>query len=123
MRINTEEKSKGDVLMPLIRVTENYQLSIPEEIRQKFSVGDYLEVIETEAGILYRPRQAVDKMSDNEIMAYWEERLEEPGEISLSEETRQKVEVALEEYEKGEVKGPFDSVEEMKKSFLAENSQ
>ena len=86
------------------------------------SVGDYLEVIETEAGILYRPRQTVDKMSDEEIMAYWEERLEEPGEISLSDETRQKVETALEEYEKGEVKGPFESVEEMKKSFLTEKS-
>ena len=108
--------------MPLVRVTEDYQVSIPEEIRQKFSVGDYLEVIETEEGILYRPRQAVDKMSDEEIMAYWEERLEEPGEISLSDETRQRVEAALEEYEKGEVKGPFESVEEMKESFLAEKS-
>jgi len=62
-------------------------------------------------------------MSDEEIMAYWEERLEEPGEISLSHETKQKVEVALEEYEKGEVKGPFESVEEMKESFSADKSR
>jgi len=122
MQINTGKKSKGDVFMPLVRVTEDYQLSIPEEIRQKFSVGDYFEVIETEAGILFRPRQAVDKMSDQEIMAYWEEKLEEPGEISLSDETRENVDAALEEYEKGEVKGPFESVEEMKKSFLTEKS-
>ena len=106
--------------MPLVRITENYQVSIPEEIRQKFGVGDYLEVIETEEGILYRPMQVADEMSDEEIMAYWQERLEEPGEISLSDETRQKVEVALKEYEKGEVKGPFENAEEMKKSFLAE---
>ena len=99
--------------MPLVRITENYQVSIPEEIQQKFSVGDYLEVIETEEGILYRPKQVVDKMSNEEIMAYWKERLEEPGEISLSDETRRQVEGALEEYEKGEVKGPFESVEEV----------
>jgi len=61
-------------------------------------------------------------MSDGEIIAYWEERIEEPGDISLSDETRRNVEAALEEYEKGEVSGPFESVEEMKQSFMADKS-
>ena len=109
--------------MPLVKVTEGYQVSIPEGIRQKFSVGDYLEVIETEEGISYRPRQTVEKMSDEEIMAYWAARIEEPGEISLSDETRRKVEAALKECEEGEVSGPFESVEEMKKSFMANKNR
>ena len=57
--------------MPFVKVKQNYQITVPVEIRKQLNlqVGDYIEAILTEDGILYKPKTNEDL--DKEIIAYW----------------------------------------------------
>ena len=49
--------------MPLVKVKEKFQITIPASIRRKLGlkVGDYLELEESEGSIVLRPVAVIDK--------------------------------------------------------------
>jgi len=71
--------------MSLVKVKEKYQVTLPAEVRRKIglSVGDLLEVEITGEKITLTPKSVVDR------------------ELAL----------AIEDYEKGQFIGPFDTAE------------
>ena len=103
--------------MPLVKVKDNYQVTIPASLLKKFKIGlgDSLEAIDTEEGILFKKCE-MDKMTDEEIKEYWEAYESEPGEVTLSEEGRKRLELAFEDYEQGK-RQVFENVEDLMKDL------
>jgi len=48
--------------MPLVRVTRNFQVSIPKEVRAKLNIeeGDLVEVDERDGEIVLTPKKLID---------------------------------------------------------------
>ena len=46
-------------MMSLVRVTENYQITIPTSVCEKLGISssDYLEIVETPEGVLFKPQK------------------------------------------------------------------
>jgi AbrB family looped-hinge helix DNA binding protein len=89
--------------MPMTKVTRNYQVSIPKEIRDRLRIeeGDYIEVSERDGEIVMTPK----KLIDADQAWFWAPEWQK-GEREVDEELRA-----------GRVAGPLKSVEEMKKHF------
>ena len=97
--------------MPTVKVNKHFQVIIPVVIRRQFGidVGDNLEAVPTNEGILYKPKKRNHR--DEDIIAYWKNRInnEEGETVEITEEAREKLEAALDQPSIG----PFSSVEEM----------
>jgi len=84
--------------MPLIKVKQNYQITIPNSVRKdlKIAIGDYMEV---------------EKQSGNLVLKLV--KLVHPDQAYFYTEEWQKGEAqADEDIAKGEVVGPFDNLED-----------
>ncbi len=99
--------------MPIVKVKQNYQITVPVEIRKQLNlqVGDYIEAMLTEDGILYKPKTNEDL--DKEIIAYWKRREEEEGIEEVKGGALEKLKSALKELPIGS----FSSVDEMMEEF------
>ena len=89
--------------MPLVRVTRNFQVSIPKQIREalRLEEGDLIEVEERNGEIVMIPKRLIDA-----DQAWFWTRQWQAGEREAEEDLRA-----------GLVLGPFRSIEEMKKHF------
>ena len=89
--------------MPLVRVTRNFQVSIPKKIREalRLEEGDLIEVEERNGEIVMVPKRLIDA----DQAWFWTREWQE-GEREVDEDLRG-----------GRVRGPFRSIEEMKKHF------
>ncbi len=89
--------------MALTKVTRNYQVSIPKEIRERLRIeeGDIIEVSERDGEIVMVPKKLIDASQAWFWSAEWQE-----GERQVDEDLRA-----------GRVLGPFRTIEEMKKHF------
>lgn len=89
--------------MPLVRVTRNFQVSIPKQIREalRLEEGDLIEVEARDGEIVMVPK----KLIDADQAWFWTREWQE-GEREVDEDLRA-----------GRVLGPFRSIEEMKKHF------
>jgi AbrB family looped-hinge helix DNA binding protein len=92
--------AKEDFYMPLVKVKEKFQVTLPVEIRQKagIDVGDLLEASVQGKRITLVPKVAVDR-------AFVEQRLAE----------------GLEDLRKGRVYGPFTSSKALVRSLHRES--
>jgi AbrB family looped-hinge helix DNA binding protein len=84
--------NKGAAEMPLVRVKEKFQVTIPSELRQqaRLSVGDYLEAKVDRMGVIsLAPKNFVDR----------------------------RIAEGLDDIKHGRVRGPFDTVEAMLQSL------
>jgi AbrB family looped-hinge helix DNA binding protein len=89
--------------MTLSKITRNYQVSIPKNVREALSLteGDYLEVEERDGEIVMIPKRLIDADQAWFWTPEWQ-----AGERAAEEDIRG-----------GRVSGPFKTVEEMKKRF------
>lgn len=89
--------------MAYAKVTRNFQISIPKEIRDRLRIeeGDYIEVIERDGEIVLVPK----KMIDADQAWFWTPEWQK-GEREADEDIKA-----------GRVTGPFKTIEELKKHF------
>jgi AbrB family looped-hinge helix DNA binding protein len=87
--------------MTLSKITRNYQVSIPKNVRDALGLteGDYLEVEERDGEIVMIPQRLIDADQAWFWTPEWQ-----AGEREVEEDIRA-----------GRVSGPFKTVEEMKK--------
>jgi AbrB family looped-hinge helix DNA binding protein len=87
--------------MSLVKITRNFQVSIPKEIRDalRLEEGDYIEVLEHDGTIVMVPK----KLIDADQAWFW------------SREWQQGEREAEEDIKAGRVRGPFRSAEDLKK--------
>lgn len=55
----------GEQNMPIVKVTRNFQVTIPVEVHQKLSIekGDILEAAVQEGAVIFKPRVLLDRKS------------------------------------------------------------
>jgi len=84
--------------MPLIKVKQNYQITIPNSVRKdlKISIGDYMEVEKQNGGLVLK---LVKMVHQDQAYFYTEEW--QKGEAQADKDIA-----------KGEVLGPFDNLED-----------
>jgi len=87
--------------MAITKVTRNFQVSIPKEIRERLHIeeGDYIEILERDGQIVMVPK----KLIDADQAWFWTPEWQK-GEREVDEDLRA-----------GRTLGPFKSVEELKK--------
>lgn len=56
-------------MVDLVRVREKFQVTLPIGLRQQFAVreGDYLEVVVTEEGLVFRPQRPMRQAPTNPV--------------------------------------------------------
>lgn len=91
--------------MALTKVTRNFQVSIPKEIRDKIRIeqGDFIEVSERDGEIVMTPK----KLIDADQAWFWTPEWQK-GEREADEDIKA-----------GRVSGPFKTIEELKKHLGA----
>jgi len=84
--------------MPIVKVKENYQITLPAALRKKFkiAVGDYVETEDAEEGIVIRPVKVIRPDQGWFYTKEWQKSEEEADEAIA----------------KGEVAGPFADLKE-----------
>jgi AbrB family looped-hinge helix DNA binding protein len=92
-------KGAQQTQMPLVRVKQKFQVTIPDEVRKQagLEVGDFLEATAKGNVITLKPKAIVDR----------------DVEASIQE--------GLKDLEEGRVFGPFTSVKEFKKALKNRN--
>ena len=100
--------------MSIVKVNKNFQVTIPASVRRQLNIseGDFLEATVTEDGILYRVKELIDR----DISIYWKQRVQEEGEVELSEGGKQRLKKALAEMEQGQTE-EFDNVDDLIKDL------
>jgi len=85
--------------MPLIRIKQNYQITIPQELRKKFnvSVGDYLEIETQKEGLVIKPVKVIHPDQEYFYTPEWQKK-----EMEADEAIAQ-----------GRISGPFSSTDEL----------
>lgn len=91
--------------MALTKVTRNFQISIPKEIRVRLRIeeGDLIEVTERDGQILLTPKRLIDADQAWFWTPEWQE-----GEREADEDIKA-----------GRLSGPFKTMEELKKHLGA----
>ena len=89
--------------MPVVRITRNYQVSIPKSVRDALGLeeGDLIEVEERSGEIVMVPKKLIDAAQAWFWSPEWQR-----GERAVDEDIRA-----------GRVIGPFKNIEELKKHF------
>jgi len=89
--------------MPVVRITRNYQVSIPKSVRDALGLeeGDLVEVEERSGEIVMVPKKLIDAAQAWFWSTEWQR-----GEREVDEDIRA-----------GRVIGPFKNIEELKKHF------
>lgn len=66
----------GEQIMPIVKVTRNFQVTIPVEVREELGIerGDILEAMVQERTVVFKPKVFFDRES---VDAYITEGLEE----------------------------------------------
>ncbi len=101
--------------MLAIKIGKRRQLMLPVEICNEVNIseGDYLWVSIREGEIVMKPNVLIEE----DIVAYWKERLDnEDGVLELSEEGKERLEIALKDEEEGRYE-EFDNVEDLIKDL------
>ena len=82
----------GEHNMPLVKVKQNFQITIPVEVREQLRVkeGDYLEATVRNDVVVLTPKAVVDRHVDDAIAE------------------------GMKDYREGRFIGPFESIEEFK---------
>lgn len=91
--------------MPLVKVTRNFQVSIPKQIRDalRLQEGDLIEVEERDGEIVMTPKRLIDADQAWFWTPEWQK-----GEREADEDIRA-----------GRLSGPFENIEELKKHLEA----
>jgi AbrB family looped-hinge helix DNA binding protein len=86
----------GEQFMPLVRVKQKFQVTLPAEVREQLDIGegDLLEATVQGDSVVLKPKVIVDR---------------EHVEAAIAE--------GLRDYAEGRVEGPFNTVEEFKASL------
>ena len=89
--------------MPIVKVKENFQVTLPVSVRKKYkiAVGDYVEAEDAKEGIMIKPVKLV--RSDQ---AWFHTEEWQKGEREADEAIA-----------KGEVTGPFDNIKDALKAL------
>jgi AbrB family looped-hinge helix DNA binding protein len=89
--------------MPLTKVTRNFQISIPKEIRDRLRIeeGDFVDVSERDGEIIMTPKKLI-----NADQAWFWTPEWQAGEREVDEDIKA-----------GRLIGPFKTIEEIKKHF------
>ncbi len=87
--------------MAMAKITRNFQVSIPKEVRDRLHLeeGDFVEVEERDGEIVMVPK----KLIDADQAWFWSREWQE-GEREVDEDIRA-----------GRVSGPFKNIDELKK--------
>ena len=82
--------------MPLIKVKQNYQITLPNSLRKdlNISVGDYMEIDRQDSGLVLKPVKVV-----HPDQAYFYTKEWQKGEADADKDIA-----------KGDVLGPFDNI-------------
>lgn len=89
--------------MALVRIKQNYQITIPQSLRKKLniSVGDYVEVEDKEGEIILKPVKLVHPDQEYFYTKEWQQ-----GEAQADQDIAQ-----------GNVVGPFDNIKDSLKAL------
>jgi AbrB family looped-hinge helix DNA binding protein len=89
------------MVMGVVKVTRNFQVSIPKDIRDQLGIeeGDLVEVSEQDGRIVMVPKRLIDA----DQAWFW------------TKEWQEKEREADEEIRKGLMEGPFDTVDDLMK--------
>ena|ERR1700757_4358231 len=88
----------GRKFMSVVKVTRNFQVSIPKEVREELGIseGDLMECEITDGSIVLKPKKLI-----NRNQAWF-----------FSKEWQEKEKEAEEAIRKGEIVGPFENIED-----------
>jgi AbrB family looped-hinge helix DNA binding protein len=91
--------------MALVKITRNFQVSIPKQVREALGLeeGDFIEVEERDGAIVMLPK----KLIDADQAWFWSPEWQK-GEREAEEDIRA-----------GRLSGPFKNIEELKKHLGA----
>ena len=89
--------------MPLVKIKQNYQITIPRELRKKFnvSIGDYLEIESHKEGLVIKPVKVIHPDQSYFYTPEWQKK-EAEADAAIA---------------KGEVLGPFDNAKDAIKAL------
>ena len=93
----------GRTKMPLVKIKQNYQITIPQELRKKFNVlvGDYLEIESKKEGLVIKPVKVIHPEQSYFYTPEWQKKEAEADEAIA----------------KGEILGPFDNAKDAIKAL------
>jgi AbrB family looped-hinge helix DNA binding protein len=94
--------------MPITKIGPKHQVTIPQEIfaRLRLEVGDYLDVQTTDQGILMIPKKLIPKDQEWFYSKEWQEK-EREADAAIA---------------RGDVSGPFETVEEVMEHLRGEKT-
>lgn len=93
----------GESQMELVKVKRNYQITIPQSLRKRFSltVGDYVEIVIQEGALVIRPVKVVRRDQEYFFTREWQEKeAEADGDLTA-----------------GRMTGPFESAADALKAL------